>query len=180
MRKVYGNILLCIIVFSLCGCTLSSTHDRRPNPCPTTPIKFTVSDLIGTWKAGWSERNDTLILREDGTYKQIIYVASPPFDYESEWLTWNVELSNHNIPYVHLKGMRLCVYWEGIDCSQIGGAESEWLDFCDGKWTKMPGEGILIVMGTPDGFIQPPRGISLFALQKHLEGATSYELQQPQ
>jgi hypothetical protein len=176
-------VVLSILVLSV-GCLVlgyrlftfigrSSTHSG----C-IPPVEFSEADLIGTWVSELPGQKDTLILREDDRYKQILEIDHPPFDYESEWLPWWVEYKESGIPYLHLEGMRLCVYFSGIDCEQVGGGEHNWNDFCQDEWVQTPGEGVLMVLGVPEQFIQPPRGMELVALGKHLEGVTYYQLRE--
>jgi hypothetical protein len=168
--------LLLLLAFFFTSCS-NLNQNKSSDSCPLPPSSFTEKDLIGTWKSGIPERNDTLIIKEDGTYKQIIHVETPVFDYESDWLRWSMSVSDKGIPYLHLEGMRLCVYWEGIDCQITGGGQDRWYDFCKKEWVQIPGEGVLLVLGPPkDVKLQPP-GISLFALQRSTEGTRGYELQ---
>jgi hypothetical protein len=168
--------LLFLLAFLFTSCNYLNQNNQTDS-CPLPPSSFTSKDLIGTWKAGIPESNDTLIIKEDGTYKQIIHVDTPLFDYESDWLPWSKTVSDQGIPYLHLEGMRLCVYWVGVDCQLSGGGQDSWYDFCKKEWVQIPGEGILLVLGPPkDIKLQPPE-ISLFALQRSTEGTSVYNLQ---
>jgi len=110
-------------------------------------------------------------------YKQIIhleYTTKPPFDYESDWQTWQIEYSKDGQPYLHLKGMHLCAYGGGerVSCEQVGGGDDEttgyWFDFCQKAWVRMPGEGVLIVQGRPRVSTEKSesKDVSLFLLRK--------------
>lgn len=175
------KLLFILILLPACG----SIQQKENNICPPPPANFTQEDLLGTWAAGNTVDNDsdTLILRDDGKYKQIIHLKALSFDYASDWQDWQLLHNEENgLPYLYLKGMRLCAYGGGeiISCDVVGGGESEksgyWYDFCSRKWVRMPGEGILIVLGTPKGFIAPPHGITLNLLRKG-EDHWFYELQ---
>lgn len=178
MRKDKLIFFLIVLVVSILACTSES----KQNKCTPVPDAFSEKDLVGTWFAGYVSnpiRNDTLIISDDGTYRQIIHIESPPFDYESEWLPWWLEYQENGVPYLHLEGMRLCAYWPYITCEQIGGGDEYWYDFCQEKWVQTPNEGIIMVLGVPKRFTQPPHGIELFMLRKFSEGVWKYELQEP-
>lgn len=173
------------IVLSACSSNQESS-ERRADGCILPPEEFSEKDLVGTWVAGLSWRKDTLIIQEDGIYKQAIhierYTEDSSFDYESDWQPWRLEYSESGLPYLHMEGMRLCAYAGGyIDCEVVGGGDSpeaKWYDFCKKEWIQMPGEGVLIVMGSPQGFVQPPRGLDLVLLQRG-EDIWSYGLKEP-
>lgn len=176
MNKWVTTLLLSLI-FVLSACN-GSGQNSKTEQCPP-PTNFDKKDIIGTWSTGWKERKDTLIFREDGTYKQIIHVQTPAFDYESEWLPWSLKYSDADLPYLSLEQMRLCVYWEGVDCQIASGSKDDWYDFCKKEWVQMPNEGVLIVLGPPKGMKLPPPAISLFALQRSTESTNAYEKQIP-
>lgn len=94
----------------------------------------------------------SVIINGDGTYKQIIHIENPSFNYESNVLNWYIESSGNGTQYLHLEGMRLCVYWSGVSCGLIGGGNQDWYDFCTEEWIETPNEGVLIIM--------PPRRVS--------------------
>lgn len=171
------------ISFLSCSCSSFVTRGQSSDDesgCILPPETFKESDLIGTWYAGHSKRNDTLILREDGKYKQILNVQIPEYHYESEWRDWWVEDRGSGTPYLHLEGMHLCVYHIGRDCKVEGGGPGAWYDFCEKRSVLMPGEGILPVLGTPKGLVQPPRGIFLVPFDKDPDpgGGFSYKLKE--
>jgi hypothetical protein len=134
--------------------------------CPLPPKNFQISDLVGTWVAGVGDETDTLILHEDGQYKQVISRDVSNFRFESGWQKWWVEYEESGTPHVILEGMRLCVSYHLPDCNLVGGNEAGWWDFCENQIVRMPGKGILIVIGIPEQFVQPPRGIELVPLTR--------------
>ncbi len=171
-------LILLPLAFLLCACSSKSGKG-----CILPPQQFTPADLVGTWTAGWSDDKDTLIIRADGTYKQLIHLTAPAFAYESSWQPWRVEYHASGLPYLHMQGMRLCAYGgaEIVACNQVGGGTGNsgyWYDPCQNTWLQMPGEGVLITLGTPKGFVPPPRGIILFLPMKGSD-AWSYGLQPP-
>jgi len=170
-------LLLFLVPMLLFGCKLIQGEEN--SGCIPPSELFTVADLIGTWATELPGQTDTLIIREDGLYKQIVHIERPSFDYEGEWLPWRIEYKESGIPYLHLESMRMCVYFDGMDCEQVGGGEHYWKDFCRDEWIQTPGEGVLMVLGVPERVIQPPRGFELVALGKHIEGVAFYQLQEP-
>jgi hypothetical protein len=169
-------ILMLFLAYSLSACN-TLDQSSKTNTCPLPPAGFTKAELIGTWASG---NEDTLILRANSTYKQIMHVPTTPrFDYESDWLPWSITYSEDGMPYLHLRGMRLCKYWDGVDCQQIGGGKESWYDYCKKEWVQMPDEGILIVVGPPKGLKLPPPGFHLAPLTRSTDGTTSYEFQEP-
>ena len=133
--------------------------------CNLPPDSFQESDIVGTWRAGWSEFNDTLIIKSNGFYKQIIIDQSTSFSYESEWKRWWLEYGEGGTPYLHLDGMHLCVYIASSDCQSEGGGDKNWYDSCAERIVQMPGKGILAIVGASKGANQPPRGILLNGFQ---------------
>jgi len=146
-------------------------------------LKPPVKDLIGTWYSGGPMRNETLIFRGDGTYKQIIhveYASKPDLDYESGWQPWRTEYTNQGL-YIYLKSMSLCAYAPDLaDCQHAAGKKGLWRNYCDntnGEEKVTDDEGILIVMGVP-ALIQPPRGIQLRTMTLD-EFPWGYDLKEP-
>ena len=110
---------------------------------------FSEADLVGTWWAGYAsypKRSDTLVIREDGTYKQTIHLDVPTVDYESDWQRWWLEYHTSGIPYLHLEGMRFCAINPSFNCNDPTG-HMVWYDFCEDTSIAMDNEGILIVLG---------------------------------
>jgi hypothetical protein len=83
-------ILLLFLAITLPACD-ALVQNSKANTCPLPPAGFTKADLIGTWASG---SEDTLILRANGTYKQIMNVPTTPrFEYESDWMPWSITYS---------------------------------------------------------------------------------------
>ncbi len=111
---------------------------------------------MGTWFAGNPDHSDTLIIRNDGSYKQIVHIKFPkqsPLEYESDWQPWHLE-SKENIVYLHLDGMSFCGMNSEISCNVRSGGG---YDFCRDEYLPMNDEGILLVLGTAN-----PNNIFLF------------------
>ena len=177
MRK---QIVLLIALFSFWGLLIGCAEKQNGETgCIPPPETFTEKDLVGTWRYGLDDSNDTLIIREDGTYKQIIHKESQSFDYESEWLPWWVEYMDIGIPYLHLEGMRLCVVWGALDCETVGGGEGKWIDYCYDRSVELINEGVLTITGVQPRFTQPPRGFHLAPFDKSYDGVSPYYLVEP-
>jgi hypothetical protein len=128
MRR--SNLLKYLVVGTVClfACFLAraafavlQAYQLRmpaPNMCTPPPEGFSEQDLVGTWEGRSIGISDTLIIREDGTYKQIIHInyeTEPDIDYETDWQPWRLEYVD-GIPYLHLEGMRLCAINTNLSC----------------------------------------------------------------
>jgi hypothetical protein len=152
-------------------------NEGKGNGCPLPEYGFDETMLVGQWRAGFEGSTDLLIIREDGTYKQITQLDALDFYEESEWQNWNVTYGPSGIPHLHLEGMRLCVPYRLPSCELRGIPETSWWDFCEDEIVKMSDEGILLAVGVPDGFIAPLRGFDLVPLLRDPDsGGFSYQL----
>jgi len=175
--------------FYFTGCEIFSLFDSlnqrlKPGNCIVPTKELSKDDLAGTWHAGSLERNDTLIIRKDGKYKQKVHIEYLKVDYESDWQQWWIEYSEGGIPYLHLDGMRLCAAEpEIVSCDQPGG-QDPWFDICKNESMLMNNEGILIVLGEPKQFIQSQNGMQkpdglVLALPVGFEDSWVYTQQGP-
>jgi hypothetical protein len=139
--------------------------------------------------------DSTLIIREDGQYKQILSVERTGFKYESDWQPWQVSYSDKGLPYLHLKGLLMCAYWRQIDCSTgktniapVEGSDTKdpfadedyWYDVCQKTWVNTPGEGVFKVYGDHK-YERDPREIRLVPFTKSADTPTgpTYYLREP-
>lgn len=109
--------------------------------------------------SGRDDHRDTLIIKADGTYKQIIhieYATKSPVDFESDWQAWWLEYGNNNIPVQHLEGYRLCGYNAGISCDIAGGSG---IHMCGIEYKDIPNEGVLYVIGKSKITLTLPLGL---------------------
>jgi hypothetical protein len=182
MRKMFFLVGI-VVVAVLAGC---APVKEEKNRCKPPPQGFTETDLVGTWvKKHLDLRSDTLIIKEDGTYKQIIHLEAYSVDYESDWLPWYIEYTDDDIPYLHMEGLRLCAHVPDLrGCDQAGGGDydwnafnsGEWFDYCHDKWMVQKGEGILLVNGAVyDGWTD--EGIELASLSVSPLDSWVYRLQ---
>lgn len=125
----------------------------EPFTCPPVPKWFSEKYLPGTWVADDYGRkvSDTLIFREDGTYKQVIHIESPLINYESDWQTWKLEYGTEGIPYLYLEDFRTCAGSLYPDCNWVNDGKTSLSDCCGNIPTEPHlGEWILTVLGPPD------------------------------
>lgn len=173
--------ILIVAILSMSACTLCA---QEPPPgvwrCPPLPKTFQESHLIGTWQAeyGAGTSIDTLILREDETYKQIYARHTDGYRYESTWNRWWLEYRASGGLYLHLDKMRRCDMWEEL-CYKEGGGGGDWLywDYCEDRVIRMPGEVVLMVTGVTEideWLLAPPRGILLAHMKDDPDSSSHY------
>jgi hypothetical protein len=158
---------------------------NKMGSCPAVPSWFSKADLVGTWVAqdyAPTTAIDTLIIRADGKYKQIIHLnKETPLDYESDWQPWRLEYGKKGLPFIYLQNYRICAANEYYDCYKEYNLSSP--DCCnDLPHESQPGELALTVVGMPD-FVTPsrtPAGDLMLILFQGCElSAWEYRLQQP-
>ena len=178
MKKMKQLFLLLTIPVLLMACIIIKT---QPSGCIPPPEGFSEVDLVGTWIAQRLDNTDMLIIKENGTYKQIIHIESPTVDYESNWQTWRIEYGGSGIPYLYMDGLRMCVYLLESDCGRAGSDGGAWWDFCEKEAVDMPsGGGVLIVLGVSEQIRKPSRDTLLMLPIRFTDaGAWTYELQEP-
>jgi len=180
LALVLGHMLLCCIALpSRCA-----PQPRKPQPgewrCPPLPETFQISDLNGMWRAEYGAATDTLILREDRTYKQVYVRHSDGYSFESSWNRWWLERRPSGGLYLHLEGMRRCDQIDEL-CYQEGGGGGDWLywDFCEDRRVEMNGEVVLMVTGVPQDHEPAPRGIWLWHMAPSIDsGSFHFVLQE--
>lgn len=78
------------------------------------------SDLVGTWEARYGSRVDTLILKGDGTFKQVYRdPTARDYAYETGWNEWRLERFPDGRIRLHLEGARY--YIGGISLGELDG-----------------------------------------------------------
>ena len=105
------------------------------------------SDLVGTWQTLDPDNLDTLILREDHRYKQIVHRVRSQYyaaaDYESDWQPWWVEHNSKSLPYLHLQGMHTCISHPLLSCDKPGNGGA---DPCISAFVYAQNQGILMIV----------------------------------
>ena len=181
--------LVLFVLFSLSSCIFEM---EEKHPCQP-PDGFSEELLVGTWWAGYHSDpkvSDTLIISEDGTYKQIIQLEVPEYEFESDWQPWRIEYLQNGTIYLHLTDMRLHSFNPNGIADDVVGARGWFMDICSGPgvmpgggeihegFQMPPGEVILIVRNVPKRFVQPPRGFRLDLPPITDTSSWSYELQE--
>jgi hypothetical protein len=148
--------------------------------CPALPPTFKEADLIGTWVPSYSLNDkDTLIIEENGTYKQIYNDPDAGQRYEGNWQEWWIEYRESDYLRLHLKGMRRAGEIDSIFNREGGGIDPDLfttIDYCENDVVEMPDGIVLIVTGVKDN---TPRDIVL--RQTRLAGSEwtwSFQLQE--
>ena len=168
MNKIAAvfNILL-LLIAPACLSVVQETPTPEVWHCPPLSKAFQESHLIGTWQTEYSPSYiDTLILKEDGTYKQIFARHTDGYRYESAWNQWWLEYRASGGLYLHLDKMRRCDQWDEL-CYKEGGGGGDWLywDYCEDRVIRMPDEVVLMVTGVSKSYEKwygpVPRGIRL-------------------
>lgn len=179
-KSILISLMFLFVASSLLSCLdisdylMQSDLDEtvRHNICPGLPETFKESDLIGTWTTNYSSRDkDVLLIRKNGTYKQIYESPAAGLYYESEWQEWEIEYRDSGYIRLHLKGMRRADVDESTFNREEGGIDPSviWvIDYCEDEEVSMPDEIVLIVTGTK---YDVPKGIIL--RQTRLAGAES-------
>lgn len=170
-------VFLTICFPFLFACALS---EKNQDGCTLPPDNFSESTLVGTWVARDRGVTDTLIIKKENLYKQVIHSDNPVIDYESGWQKWKLESNDNAIPYLFLDGLRMCAYLMEQNCDRAGSDGGFWWDFCEKKGVDMPlGGGVLIVDGIP-GSKQQVTGVWLTLPVRFTDaGAWTYEWQEP-
>ena len=165
-------LVLTTMAFLSAACSSTESHQQSPTPsisCPPLPDTFRESDLIGTWVAEYGGGDtDTLILKENGTYKQIYNDPLSGYHFENDLQRWWAEHRASGFLHLHLEGMRRCD-GTGEFCKREGGGlggpypiHYYAIDYCEGENVEMPGQIILVVTGvTARNAPFAPRGIWL-------------------
>jgi len=135
-----------------CSCIPSPVVPTLAHLCPSIPSTFKISDLTGIWVASYTGDDvDTLIIKEDGTYKQTYDDPLAGQYYESAWQKWTIEYRNSGYLRLHLKGMRRFGELSIISDREGGGIDPNMftaIDYCENTDIQMPDEIVLIVTGT--------------------------------
>lgn len=136
--------------------TLTSTSWR----CELPPATFQEIDLVGTWQTDFrsaeSTRVDTLILLQNGKYRQFFSNSTTNYQYESDWQNWRVENLVSGGAYVYFEGMKFCGGVTGT-CIDPQNVELGFYEFCGDRWFELNSEFSLTLVGD----VTVPRAIRL-------------------
>lgn len=154
--------IVLLLIVSACAYVAQEQQSDSKDVCPTPPKVLDKEDLVGTWIADYANGNtDKVILKEDGTYKQIFSSTVSTLSFESNWQKWWIEERDSGYLYLHLEGMKRCDDLESICKYPNGGLNPDYdraLDYCENTSIAMKNEVILIVTGTQ---YNVPKGIVL-------------------
>ena len=151
-----GVITLCCC-FGVFGITLKKDEKVESPACPSLPKSFKESDLVGTWIGKYFGNVDKLIIRADGTYKQVY--ADENLIFESDWEKWRLEYDPYGYLRLYLTGMRRCDGIDGCDNLEEGLPNvKNALNPCMPGSFSFSSEAILFVTGSASNV---PRGIML-------------------
>jgi hypothetical protein len=94
------------------------------------PADLEASDLVGTWEAEyWRSGLDRLILRENGTFKQIYRSCQvSDYVYETPWNEWWIDRLQDGRVWLHLEGARY--YYAGVRFAEQEGLHAS----CPDDW----------------------------------------------
>lgn len=160
LSRIFLPVLsLLITMWAISLACLSNAHKEGETAggCTILPEGFSQEDLAGTWVAGspsYPKSSDTLIIRSDGTYKQIIWLESQSdeVEYESDWQAWSFEYRENGTGYLYLDDYRGCAANTGRSCDWVNDGKIPWADVCERQWMDpgpRAGQIILVVRGIP-------------------------------
>ena len=162
MKRIsWFSVPLLLLLLATAACVREEVEMLEGSKPP--PATFQETDLVGTWEGhyGYPWGTDRLILREDGTFKQI-YTNEEGYSYETPWNEWGVERFPDGRVWVHLEGARY--YVGGIEMAERDGLHPissgppwpysfyDWFVEAGEKWSvEMVGKLVLNVRRVPSG-----------------------------
>lgn len=118
-RLTVAISILVLLTAAACGAgwlMLAAQDVPYANP----PESLQDSDLVGTWETRYGRSVDRLILRADGTFKQVYQDNTVEgYVYETPWNEWWLERFPDGRVWVHLQGARY--YLAGIRIAELEG-----------------------------------------------------------
>lgn len=113
MKQILWISLVWIVLILAVPSACNATFD---NP----PVDLQTSDLVGTWETRYGGgRVDRILIREDGTYKQIYYDKRNNYSWETPWNKWSLEKLPDGNMRLHLQGGRY--FLAGIEVAERDG-----------------------------------------------------------
>jgi hypothetical protein len=166
MKRIWWfNVVLLLLLLTAIAacCCMPSESTKTIMGSEPPPATFRETDLVGTWEGhyGYPRGTDRLIIREDGTFKQI-YRDEEGYVYETSWNKWWVERFPDGRAWVHLEGARY--YLDGIEFAERDGLHAtsngppwpysfyDWFVEAQEKWSvEMVGKLVLNVRQVSSG-----------------------------
>jgi hypothetical protein len=137
--------------------------------CEPVTEDFKEVDLIGTWQAvyGAGSRVDTLIIEENGKYKQSFSDSSSGYTYVSDWNPWWLESRPSGFMYLHMKNMMFCDLNDVCVKPEDELGNFSFFDICENRSIDTEGEMILVIVGDKSypGLTESASGIALLHLR---------------
>lgn len=148
MKQIsWFNLVLSLVLLTATRARVPEKVERLVGSEPP-PATFRKTDLVGTWEghyggyAGYGQGLDRLILRADGTFKQIYEIEKQGYVYETPWNEWWMERFPDGRVRVHLEGARYYVAGieraerDGLDPTGLATADTLYDWFAEGqeKW----------------------------------------------
>lgn len=154
-----GLVVMCCCFIALRNILLGNNDIIETKSCPPLPDNFSKDYLVGTWIGRYFESTERLMVKEDGTYKQLY--SNDFFNFESDWQKWYIEHDPSGYIRLHMIGMRRCDGLES-ECNDPGGGLPKGtlvINPCENTSMIYPDdEIILFVTGS---YSDVPRGIMI-------------------
>ncbi|MBE0411757.1 MAG: hypothetical protein IBX69_18675 [Anaerolineales bacterium] len=167
------------------GVVVKDGTEPKSGYCLPVPEGLDELDLVGKWVPYISSSvNTTLILHEDGTYRQLYDNPITGDSYESSYKhRWWVEKLESGIWRVHLAGMKMCDHGLYSDCERYGdeARRGMWFDPCHKEGVNTRENFFLLVIGLdPEKiFGEAPKDILLkYPIQDPDTTTGSFQLQE--
>jgi hypothetical protein len=130
MRRILLFLLAPILIISLVGISCTASDYKNP------PLSLQESDLLGLWETHYGQhQTDSLILRDDGTYKQTF--TNTDYTFETDWNQWWLDYFPDGRVYIHFDQGRYYLY--GIRIAELDGLGDPCpIDFPDCYWGNHP------------------------------------------
>lgn len=181
-----SKLALAIMVVILSACAQPTAtalvEDQVRWRCRPLPETFEESDLVGTWRSEYypGVETDTLILREDGTYRQIYEDTRLDHQFTTPWNRWYVEHRATGGIYLHLEGMHYCLS-TGERCRDPRGGGGDWpyYDRCENRSLRDLGQDVILTVEGSEGLRYPgvesvPRGILLWHMRPQIDNPDKF------
>jgi hypothetical protein len=125
MHRRFGltKILALFVLAMSLACSpsrLASVVRCLQQPYDAPPSDLDEADLVGTWEAQYAGYSiDALVVRADGTYKQVYQDHAEDYTFETPWNEWWVETMADGAARLHLQGARY--YPDGALIAELDG-----------------------------------------------------------
>lgn len=122
--SLWGILLATLVVGCVCTWRVPSSHCLEA-PYSNPPSSLQAADLAGTWQTSYDRGVDKLMLRADGTFKQLyerrVAHIIRDYAYETPWNEWEIERFSNGTVRIRLRGARY--YLGGIRTAELDGMQ---------------------------------------------------------